>query len=125
VRRVTVVGSSKMAVYNDLAAEERIRIHDKGVLCPLVGQDMTQPPTSYRYGDITVPFVPAQEPLAVQDEHFVECVVTGATPKTDGHNGLAVVQVLECAQRSLLAGYPVPVPEATPLAAFPHAREAG
>jgi predicted dehydrogenase len=125
VRRVTVVGSSKMAVYNDLAAEERIRIHDKGVLCPLDGQDVTQPPTSYRYGDITVPFVPAQEPLAVEDEHFVECVVTGATPRTDGHNGLAVVQVLECAQRSLLAGYPVPVPDATPLASFPHAREAG
>jgi predicted dehydrogenase len=125
VRRVTVVGSSKMAVYNDLAAEERIRIHDKGVLCPLDGQDITQPPTSYRYGDITVPFVPAQEPLAVEDEHFVECIVTGATPRTDGHNGLAVVQVLECAQRSLLAGYPVPVPDATPLASFPHAREAG
>ena len=120
-----MVGSSKIAVYNDLAAEERIRVHDKGVLCPLDGQDLAQPPTSYRYGDITVPFVPAQEPLAVEDEHFVECVVTGATPRTDGHNGLAVVEVLECAERSLLSGYPVPVREATPLASLPRAREAG
>jgi|1186.fasta_scaffold11927_1 predicted dehydrogenase len=117
VRRVTVVGSKKMAVYNDLAAEERIRIHDKGVSCPPNGHDLTQPPTSYRYGDITVPFVPAQEPLAVEDEHFVECAFTGATPKTDGLNGLAVVQVLECAERSLMAGRPVRLSEGADLVA--------
>jgi predicted dehydrogenase len=107
VRRVTVVGSRKMAVYNDLAAEERIRIHDKGVLCPFDAQDLTQPPTSYRYGDITVPFVPAEEPLSVEDEHFVDCALSGATPRTDGRNGLAVVRVLECAQESLRVGHPV------------------
>jgi predicted dehydrogenase len=107
VRRVTIVGSKKMAVYNDLAAEERIRIHDKGVSCALDAHDLTQPPTSYRYGDIIVPFVPAQEPLAVEDEHFVECALSGSTPRTDGKNGLAVVEVLECAKRSLVASHPV------------------
>jgi len=112
VRRVTVVGSKKMAVYNDLAAEERIRIHDKGVSCPLDAHDLTQPPTSYRYGDIIVPFVPAQEPLAVEDQHFIESVVTGSVPRTDGENGAAVVEVLECAQRSLATGDPVRLSDA-------------
>jgi predicted dehydrogenase len=107
VRRVTVVGSRKMAVYNDLAAEERIRIHDKGVSAPEGGAgDLTQPPMSYRYGDITSPFVPAAEPLAVQDQHFVDCILTRSPCRTDGRNGLAVVEVLEAAQLSLETGHP-------------------
>ena len=103
---MTVVGSRKMAVYNDLAADERVRIHDKGVSCPADEGDLTQPPTSYRYGDIIAPFVPADEPLAVQEEHFVDCIATGAPCRTDGRNGLAVVQVLEAAQTSLRTGRP-------------------
>jgi predicted dehydrogenase len=124
VRRVTVVGSKKMAVYNDLAAEERIRIHDKGVSCPFDAQDLTQPPTSYRYGDITVPFVPAGEPLTVEDEHFVQCILTGSTPRTDGRNGLAVVEVLECAQRSLRLGRPVAMADASLPVALSGTRDA-
>jgi predicted dehydrogenase len=114
VRRVTVVGSKKMAVYNDLAAEERIRVHDKGVLCPLDEKDLTQPPTSYRYGDITSPFVASQEPLAVEDAHFVQCVLTGERPQSDGESGLAVVEVLDCAQRSLARGRPVRLEDVRP-----------
>ncbi|MEX5718533.1 Gfo/Idh/MocA family protein [Geodermatophilus maliterrae] len=106
VRRVTVVGSRKMAVYNDLSAEERIRVHDKSVSFPAGDADLTQPPMSYRYGDITSPYVPAAEPLAVQDEHFVTCVATGARNRTPGRSGLAVVQVLEAAQTSLQSGRP-------------------
>jgi predicted dehydrogenase len=101
VRRVTAVGSSKMAVYDDLAAQDRIRIYDKGIVPIPPESDPTQPPLSYRYGDITSPFVESHEPLAVQDGHFVECIVSGKTPLTDGYNGLAVVQVLEAAQLSL------------------------
>jgi predicted dehydrogenase len=104
VRRVTVVGSRKMAVYNDLAAEERIRVHDKSVSCSVGDADLTQPPMSYRYGDIISPYVPAAEPLAVQDGHFIECVATGARSRTDGRSGLAVVQVLDAAQASLASG---------------------
>ncbi|MGY1745240.1 Gfo/Idh/MocA family protein [Blastococcus sp. SYSU D00695] len=107
VRRVTVVGSRKMAVYNDLAAEERVRIHDKGVSCPGEEPDLSQPPTSYRYGDIVAPFVPAQEPLAAEDDHFVECMTADVPCRTDGVNGLAVVEVLEAAQASLEQGRPV------------------
>jgi predicted dehydrogenase len=104
VRRVTVVGSRKMAVYNDLAADARVRIHDKSVSCAAAEGDLSQPPTSYRYGDIVAPFVPADEPLAVQEDHFVECMATGAPCRTDGRNGLAVVQVLEAAQTALRTG---------------------
>jgi predicted dehydrogenase len=115
VRRVTVVGSRKMAVYNDLAAEERIRVHDKSVSCTTDETDLTQPPTSYRYGDITAPFIPAGEPLAIQDEHFADCVAKGTSCRTDGHSGLAVVQVLEAAQISLGTGQPVSLEDARPV----------
>jgi predicted dehydrogenase len=102
VRRTTVVGSKKMAVYNDMAAEERIRVHDKGVvLDESDGIDNLR--MSYRYGDVTAPFIAFDEPLAIEDRHFVECIETGATPRTDGQNGLGVVQVLECAELSLRA----------------------
>jgi predicted dehydrogenase len=107
VRRVTVVGSRKMAVYNDLSVEERIRVHDKSVSCSVGETDLTQPPMSYRYGDIVAPFVPATEPLAVQDEHFVECILTGRPCRTDGNSGRAVVEVLEAAAQSLQSGRPV------------------
>jgi predicted dehydrogenase len=102
VRRMTLVGSRKMAVYDDLAAEDRIRIHDKGVDQGLDPEDLTQAPFSYRYGDITVPFLAAPEPLAVQDRHFVRCALDGDRPQTDGWNGLAVVEVLEALQMALL-----------------------
>jgi predicted dehydrogenase len=107
VRRLTAVGSKKMAVYDDILAEERIRILDKGVSMPPDGGNLTQPPTSYRYGDIAVPFIPADEPLAVQDRHFVECVRTGATPLSDGEDGLAVVEALAAAHLSRRLDRPV------------------
>jgi predicted dehydrogenase len=107
VRRVTVVGSRKMAVYDDVATEERIRILDKGVCVQPDGGSLAQPPTSYRYGDIMAPFIQPDEPLAVQDRHFVECVATNSAPNSDGESGLAVVEALEAAQLSRRLGRPV------------------
>ncbi len=107
VRRVTAVGSQKMAVYDDLAVDERIRVLDKGVCLPPDGDNMTQPPLSYRYGDIVVPFISPDEPLAVQNQHFIECIATGSRPLTDGANGLAVVEALEAAELSRRLGRPV------------------
>jgi len=107
VRRVTAVGSQKMAVYDDLAVDERIRVLDKGVCLPPDGGNMTQPPMSYRYGDIVVPFISPDEPLAVQDRHFIECIATGSRPLTDGANGLAVVEAVEAAELSRRLGRPV------------------
>lgn len=111
VRRLTAVGSGKMAVYDDLAAEERIRILDKSVCLGLddsdLTQDLTQPPMSYRYGDIVAPFISADEPLGIQDQHFIECAASGCPPLTGGDNGLAVVEALEAAELSRRLGRPV------------------
>ncbi len=96
VRRVTVVGEKKMAVYDDMSDNERIRIYDIGVDV----EDMDAPveahalPVSYRTGDIVSPYIPFQEPLLVQDQHFIECIRTGSPPDTPGERGLEVVRVL-------------------------------
>lgn len=100
VRRVTVVGSSKMVVFDDLDSEGRIRVHNKGVTEPSAGDDLTQPPMSYRYGEVIAPYLVVNEPLGIEDEHFTDCVLTGMRPLTDAANGLAVVRVLEAAQCS-------------------------
>jgi predicted dehydrogenase len=101
VRRVTVVGSSKMVVFDDLESEQRIRVHNKGVSQPEDSCDLTLPPMSYRYGEVVAPYLVVNEPLLVEDEHFVDCALTGMRPLTDGENGLAVVEVLEAAQLSM------------------------
>lgn len=99
VRRVTMVGSEKMVVFDDLA-EERVRVHDKGVAQIETDGDLTKAPMTYRYGDVVAPYLVVNEPLALEDEHFVDCALTGMRPTTDGRNGLAVVEVLEAAQMS-------------------------
>jgi predicted dehydrogenase len=111
VRRTTVVGSAKMAVYNDLAADERVRIYDKGVVPYMDQPALAQVPMSYRVGDIHSPFLTFEEPLLVQDREFVACVETGKRPSVDGENGVAVVQVLEAAEISLRTHRPVHLAE--------------
>jgi predicted dehydrogenase len=110
VRRVTLVGSSKMAVYNDLANEERVRVFDKGVVETTDG-NLPAMPMSYRYGEIRSPYLDFEEPLSVQDRHFVACVRDGTRPRTSGYEGLAVVEVLECAEISLHERRPVALAE--------------
>jgi len=99
VRRLTVVGDRRMAVYDDTSDEQRIRIHD--VRVESAGGDA---PVIYRVGDIVVPRVEFQEPLLVQDAHFVECVRGGAQPRTPGERGLDVVRVLAAADVARVTG---------------------
>jgi predicted dehydrogenase len=95
VRRVTVVGDKKMAVYDDLSDNERIRIYDVGVAAADVDDGPTPTmPVTYRSGDITSPYVDFVEPLLVQDTHFIDCIWTGRRPNTSGERGLAVVRAL-------------------------------
>jgi predicted dehydrogenase len=110
VRRITAVGSQKMAVYDDTAADERIRVFDKFVMSP---QENSGPLSrvAYHFGDVVSPFIDFAEPLAVQDQDFVNCVVDGRVPSTNGHHGLEVVEVLECAQISLREQRPVALAE--------------
>jgi predicted dehydrogenase len=116
VRRVTVVGTERMVVYNDLATEERIRIYDKGVVADGEADADTHAPASYRYGDISSPFVPFEEPLVVQDRRFVEASSGGPAPPSQPHPGTVVVDVLECAERSMRESRPVALDEVRPLA---------
>ncbi len=102
-RRMTVVGSEKMIVYDDVDNEGKVKIYDKGVYRkgdPIFGE------FQYRVhsGDIHIPRIDMSEPLANECAHFVECALTGAKPRTDGQNGLRTVRVLEAAQRSLEQG---------------------
>ncbi len=111
-RRVTAVGSKKMVVFDDLSTEERIRVHDKSVHQPdQLTDDLSQAPMSYRYGDVVAPYVAVNEPLSVEDQHFLDCVIHGGRPRTDGANGLAVVEVLEAAETSLRERRPVRIDE--------------
>jgi predicted dehydrogenase len=100
VRRVTVVGSKKMAVYDDMA-EEPVRVYDKGVMRAVQPEEFPAVPMSYRYGDIVSPYVQLREPLMREDQHFVDSIAAGTRPVSDGANGLAVVRVLEAASQSL------------------------
>lgn len=110
VRRVTVVGSKRMIVFDDLADEGKVKVYDKGVLKqngPVYGG------FHYRLhsGDIYAPKVDMVEPLIVECSHFVESIKEGRQPLSDGRNGLQVVQILEAAQQSLQShGAPVKIP---------------
>jgi predicted dehydrogenase len=102
-RKMTVVGSKKMVVYDDVSTEGKIRIYDKGVYRkgdPIYGE--------YQYkihsGDILIPRVDVREPLNAEVKEFVDAVRLGSTPLTDGRNGLRVVTVLSAGQLSLDRG---------------------
>jgi predicted dehydrogenase len=96
-RRITVVGSRRMATFDDMLIEGKLTIYDKGF------DEDTRSWGEYiaRSGDTFSPRIPNLEPLRIECEHFVQCVRTGATPRSDGHSGLRVVRVLEALQRSL------------------------
>lgn len=103
VRRLTVVGTRQMAVYNDLLDEERLRIFDKGVVMPNPGE-LHEAPMTYRHGSITAPYIHFDEPLRLEDQHFLDCIRDGSRPSADGAVGAGVVSVLEAADVSLREG---------------------
>ncbi len=106
-RQFTLVGSRKMAVFDDMEPSEKVRIYDKGVDRPAEFVGFEQALT-VRSGDITVPRLAMEEPLRLECQHFIDCVRTRATPLTSGEDGLRVVRVLAAAQASLDAsGSPV------------------
>ena len=104
IRRMTVIGSRKMLVYDDTAIQEKIRIYDKGVNVSRYYDTYGDFQFSYRYGDIHIPQIEENEPLKIECDHFVQCIKSGATPNTDGFNGLRVVSVLAAANKSLRSG---------------------
>jgi len=104
VRRVTVVGSKKMAVYNDIENEQKIKIYDKGVSAPAYANSFADFQCSYHYGDITIPRIRYAEPLREECQNFLDCIRNGQEPTSCGKDGLRVVKILEAAQRSMNNG---------------------
>src|SRR5438128_996632 len=100
VRTTLLGGEKKMLVWNDLEADEKLKIYDKGVQMGS-GQGLHELMVSYRSGDMWAPRVEQTEALSVELGHFMDCVVKGHTPVNDGIAGLRVVKLLEAADRSL------------------------
>ena len=115
VRRITVVGSEKMVVYDDVNSDGRIMVYDKGVSKKFIANDQDNHSSLslgefenfgefqllLRAGDVLIPKLDFSEPLKNEFEHFVQCVQTGQSPITDGYSAFKVVRILEAAQSSL------------------------
>lgn len=110
VRRVTVVGSQKMAVYNDVVSHEKIKIYDRGIDAHNYVDSFEEFQFDYRYGDILIPHIRYDEPLRIECQHFLDCIVNHEEPISNGRIGLNVVRIMEAAQHSLMnGGDPEPV----------------
>ncbi|MBN2582882.1 MAG: Gfo/Idh/MocA family oxidoreductase [Planctomycetes bacterium] len=103
IRKMTLVGTKKMATFDDMESSEKIRIYDKAA-------DVVPGSVSYadsiaiRQGDIHMPMIKGGEPLKDECQHFVDAIINNTTPLSDGCDGLRVVKVLEAATQSLRAG---------------------
>lgn len=105
VRLMTLVGSKKMLVYDDVSLDAKIQIYDKGIAGL---HDFLDAPDSFaefqfqlRVGDLVIPTLHFSEPLQSECQHFIDCIQNDKRPLTDGQNGLRVVRVLEAAALSL------------------------
>ena len=102
IRRVTLVGSQKMVVFDDMEAADKIRVYDKGAIVKSV--DSYAEAVTLRTGDILIPMAPSGEPLKIECEHFIDSIVNDTVPRSDGRDGLRIVRILEAGSKSLAAG---------------------
>ena len=108
-RQLTVVGTRRMVVYDDMS-EHKLTVYEKGFdRVPRLGERMdydslSPPHFRPRQGAVVMPYCPVREPLTVEVEHFLECILTNRKPETDAQHARAVVSVLEAAQASLKQG---------------------
>lgn len=100
VRTTLLGGEKRMLVWNDLEADEKIRVYDKGVEIKN-GQGVYDLLVSYRSGDMWAPKLDQREALAAEARYFIDCIQKGEAPFNDGVAGLRVVKLLEAADRSL------------------------
>jgi predicted dehydrogenase len=103
VRKMTVVGSKKMMVYDDVQPTEKIRIYDKAVQIPKHYDTYAEFHYSYKYGDIVIPKIEGDEPIFTELRHFLDSIINNEEPLSNGESGLEVVKILEAAGKSLKA----------------------
>lgn len=101
VRRMTLVGSKRMVVFDDVNPAEQVRIYDKGVSINPNGNGGNGPEVLYRHGEVRIPFIGTEEPLKREVADFLDCIASGETPRSSGVEGLRVVSILESAHESL------------------------
>lgn len=108
IRKITIVGSKKMVVFDDMETTEKLKIYDKGV--ENVSYNTYGEYLSLRFGDITIPGIKMIEPLRAEAEHFIHCIESRAKPKTGPEEALEVVKILIAAEESLKKkGVPIPI----------------
>ena len=101
VRRTLLGGSRRMIVFDDLEASEKIKVYDSGISVDPSPENVYQMLVGYRTGDMWAPKLAVSEALSVEAAHFVECVMRGTRPQSDGEAGLRVVRLLEAASASM------------------------
>ena len=104
IREMTIVGTEKMIVYDDLEPLQKIRIYDHRVEAPPHYDSFAEFQYSYHYGDMWAPHITQEEPLKVECQHFLDCIRSGDTPISSGQSGLESVRILEAASESLKRG---------------------
>jgi len=102
VRTTLIGGEKKMVVWNDVEADEKVKVYDKGVQIT-ARQGVYDLLVSYRSGDMWAPKVEQTEALKAECQYFIDCVQHGKEPFNDGHAGLKVVKMLEAADKSIKA----------------------
>jgi len=108
IREMTIVGTQRMIVYDDLETHEKIRIYDVRVERPPHYDTFAEFHYSYHYGDSYIPRFHQEEPLNVACRHFIDCIETNSQPVTGGRQGLEMIRILEAASTSLkMNGAPV------------------
>jgi predicted dehydrogenase len=112
VRRITVVGDSKMVVFDDTHATEKLRIYDQGADYQPRGGGFGEFIAAVRDGDIVIPRLEHTEPLVLQLEHFMDCISKGKHPITSAEDGVAIVRILERAEQELHAARKTPAGQA-------------
>jgi predicted dehydrogenase len=101
VRQILVGGSKKMIAYDDLQPDEKIKVYDKGVSFTDDPHRIQELRVGYRSGDMWAPKLPVTEALRTEADHFVDCIVNGARPRTGGELGMRVVELVEAACKSM------------------------
>jgi hypothetical protein len=100
IRTTLIGGQKKMLVWNDIVADEKIRVYDKGVQISS-GDGIRDLLVNYRSGDMWAPQIEQLEALRVELGYFADCIMKNEIPFNDGHAGLRVVRMLEAADRSI------------------------
>src|ERR1041385_7574126 len=123
---MTIVGSKRMSVCDDVAPLEKIKIFDVRVEVPPHYDSFAEFQYSYHYGDVYAPYLKQEEPLKVECQHFLDCIRNGTTPLTNGRRGLELVKILEASSASLKRnGAAVEISEGRKITSIKNAGDAG